>query len=61
MLPTSSSAGPPTPTVRREWRCCPHCWGQRRIVEYRPAANGEGRIPRVESCRTCLGVGQVIL
>ena len=61
MLPTSSSAGPRTPTVRREWRCCPHCWGQRRIVEYRPAANGEGRIPRVEACGTCLGVGQVIL
>ena len=67
MLPTfrgaasrsrSDRAGPPAYAA---WRWCPHCWGQRRVIEYRQAANGEGRIPRVETCRTCLGIGEVIL
>jgi len=76
MLPTSSGAAPsrspqsdragpepaaPGPAGGRGWRSCPHCWGQRRVIEYRPARNGEGRVPCVEACRTCLGVGEVLL
>jgi hypothetical protein len=66
--PRSDRAGPGRPTAGAHpgaggpaWRSCPHCWGQRRVIEYRPAGNGEGRIPRVEACRTCLGLGEVFL
>ena len=42
------------------WRPCPHCWGQRRIIEYVPALNGEGPVPHVAACETCLGIGEVL-
>jgi hypothetical protein len=56
-----AGAAAPAHAAGPGWRSCPHCWGQRRVIEYRPAANGEGRIPRVEACRTCLGIGEVLL
>jgi len=42
------------------WRPCPHCWGQRRILEYRPAPNGEGRLAAFAPCDCCMGIGEVL-
>jgi len=39
---------------------CPECWGQRRIIESRPAANGEGSVRIVTACPRCLGIGEVL-
>jgi hypothetical protein len=41
------------------WLPCPTCWGQRRILEVVPAANGEGDLLVPRSCPGCLGVGEV--
>jgi hypothetical protein len=53
------------PTLRGEldvgpWRLCPHCFGQRRILECRWAPNGEGRIGSLETCGYCMGIGEVL-
>jgi hypothetical protein len=42
------------------WRPCPHCWGQRRILEYREAPNGEGRVAALMPCECCMGIGEVL-
>jgi hypothetical protein len=42
------------------WSTCPECWGQRRIIEFRPAPNGEGPVPSVTACSRCLGIGEVL-
>jgi len=52
---------PPQATgMELAWHPCPHCWGQRRIIEYVPARNGEGPVPHVIVCETCLGIGEVL-
>ena len=42
------------------WAPCPTCWGQRRIWDRVPVANGEGAVLIAASCPGCLGVGEVL-
>ena len=42
------------------WATCPECWGQRRIIEFRPAPNGEGSMAVSTACSRCLGIGEVL-
>ena len=51
-----TAPAPPAPA----WSTCPECWGQRRIIEFRPAGNGEGSIPVLTTCSRCLGIGDVL-
>ena len=58
---TAGCSDPVAPEARAEvvWVSCPDCWGQRRIVEYRPARNGERLVPVLSACSRCLGIGEV--
>ena len=60
--PRDGHEAPPAtaPVSEPAWVPCPECWGQRRIIEFQPARNGEGRIPVVTGCARCLGIGEVL-
>jgi hypothetical protein len=45
---------------RLHWTSCAACWGQRRIWESVPAANGEGQVLIATACPECLGIGEVL-
>ena len=55
-----TAASPTTFDLTLHWASCPFCWGQRRIRDPVPAANGEGDILAASDCPECLGVGEIL-